>query len=56
MEESEPSQFRKIINCICGVDQKEMDEAKAEEGPKLSPEEEAASAAKFLDESKFWRR
>lgn len=33
-----------------------MEQAKLEEGPKLSPEEEACAAAKFLDEDKFWKR
>ncbi|CAG7730914.1 unnamed protein product [Allacma fusca] len=54
--QQEDSQFKKMLNCICGLTEAAAAEAKAEEGPKLTPEEEAASAAKFLDESKFWSR
>jgi sodium/glucose cotransporter 1/sodium/glucose cotransporter 9 len=54
--QEEDSQMKKMLHYICGVNEKATEEAKAEEGPKLSPEEEAATAAKFLDESKFWRR
>lgn len=46
----------KILKCICGADNKTIEQAQLEEGPKLSPEEEACAAAKFLDEDKFWKR
>lgn len=46
----------KFIHCICGVDQKVLSLENLEQGPKLTAEEEAAEAAKFLDEDKFWKR
>ncbi len=46
----------KFLNCICGVDAKAEALALSEQGPKLSPQEEAVAAAKFLDEDQFWKR
>lgn len=46
----------RIVNCLCGVDSKAAALEELEQGPKLTPEEEAAAAAKFLDEDKFWKR
>lgn len=45
----------KFINCLCGVDPAAEAQAKLDQGPQLSPEEEAVAAAKFLDEARFWK-
>lgn len=47
----------KFMHCICGVDSKAAALAESlEQGPKLTPEEEAVAASKFLDEEQFWKR
>lgn len=39
---------------MCGASK--TTERSEDNGPGMSPEEEAAAAAKFLDEERFWKR
>jgi hypothetical protein len=54
-DEGEEHSCLRFLKCICGGGA-EVEEGAGEDAPKLSQEEEAAAAAKFLDEDKFWKR
>ncbi|CAL8120020.1 unnamed protein product [Orchesella dallaii] len=46
----------KILRVICGSESRATEQARLGEIAILSPEDEAASAAKFLDENSSWRK
>ena len=55
-EYQEPPAWRKVINFLCGIDNKPKDQGPDLEIPDLSKEDEAKQAAESLEEDPSWKR